>query len=161
MNLRQRKLCALQESLRTRKPVVEIPLRLVARSLLRQQLRRSEWMIGRLLERDPVADNVGEEIASVLELPVHIGEAVNNEACLSREPLGDGIIAHEMVLGPGPVFSNVRQFIMTDDDEQIMVRKSSALRRSRTAARWQPSSPFRLNPPSSRSAARTTSSRRC
>jgi hypothetical protein len=68
--------------------------------------------------------SIGEEVPTVLELLVHVGEAVNDEARLGREPFGYDIVAHQMFLRRRPIFRDVSELVVIDDDKQIIVGES-------------------------------------
>src|SRR3546814_4283871 len=87
----------------------------------RLRLRLRQIGIVALVERDAVASDVHEEVATFGESRVHFLQSVDDEVDRRPQRLGDRELAVKPVLGRGPELDTVGQLLMVDDDEQVEV----------------------------------------
>lgn len=103
-------------------PVFEIISRLAQRFLRREWPRLRERVAGLLVERDSLTHDIHEEVAADLQLRIHVGDAVIDEACLGPKPLPVRQLVEQPILGLRPEFRNVRQILVIDHHEQVVIR---------------------------------------
>lgn len=103
--------------------VLVVPLRLIQCGLWRQGLRFNKRMLGQLQQADPVARDIGEEVSAARQLRVHVRESVDDEVDRGAQALSGGELRQQAPLGAVPELQDVGQFLVADNDEQVIVRE--------------------------------------
>ncbi|OKP64670.1 hypothetical protein BTE77_34390 [Ensifer adhaerens] len=117
---------------RKRSPAFEV-VRRKAPGQFRAELSRSrQWLIVKLVKRDPVPCNVDEERAAASQIRVHLAQRMHDDAdcCVDRR------VPQQSVPGAVPQ-GRIRQLLIVDDDRDTEIRaiafRSKWLRDERAA----------------------------
>ena len=83
-------------------------------------------MVGSFVKHDAIADDVAEERAPALQLGFPVAEAMDDEVHGRVYASGDRLLAQETVVRLRPIFGDIGELVVIDDDQQVIVAEMAA-----------------------------------